>query len=64
MSGFTVAAAASFAVGLSIGVAMTVGITLAVADDTAVRVHAPPRPALPYQVQYGDRCIHGHCLHW
>lgn len=63
MSGFTVAAAASIAVGLSIGVATTIGITLAVADD-AVRVQAPPRPVLPYQVQYGDRCFHGHCLHW
>ncbi|ARR80447.1 hypothetical protein A5684_02580 [Mycobacterium intracellulare] len=64
MSGFTVAAAASIAVGLTIGVATTIGITLAVADDTAVPVQAPPRPAMPYQVQYGDRCFHGHCLHW
>ncbi|AFC56444.1 DUF2613 family protein [Mycobacterium paraintracellulare] len=64
MSGFTVAAAASIAAGLAVGIATTVGITLAVADDTAVRVQAPARPALPYQVQYGDRCFHGHCLHW
>jgi hypothetical protein len=64
MAGFTVAAAVSIAVGLSAGVATTVGITLAVAADTVVPVQAPPRPALPYQVEYGDRCVHGHCLHW
>lgn len=64
MAGFTVAAAVSVAVGLSAGVAMTVGITLAVADDTVLPVQVRPRPAPPYQVQYGDRCIHGHCLHW
>lgn len=64
MSGFTVAAAASIAAGLAVGIATTVGITLAVADDTAVPAQAPVRPALPYQVQYGVRCFHGHCLHW
>ncbi|CQD08908.1 putative small secreted protein [Mycobacterium europaeum] len=64
MTGFTLAAAASIAVGLSVGFATTVGVTLAVAE------HAAPvrgRPALPIplgpgQVQYGDRCFHGHCL--
>lgn len=64
MAGFTVAVAASIAVGLSIGVATTVGITLAAADDVVVPAQAPPRAAPPYQVEYGDRCIHGHCLHW
>ena len=67
MTGFTLAAAVSIAVGLCIGVATTVGITLAVADHSLVPVPSLQRPALPagpYQVEYGDRCFHGHCLHW
>ncbi|BBY39516.1 hypothetical protein MMAN_36500 [Mycobacterium mantenii] len=67
MTGFTLAAAVSIAVGLSVGVAATVGITLAVADHSLVPVPSLQRPALPagpYQVEYGDRCWHGHCLHW
>jgi hypothetical protein len=67
MNGFTLAAAVSVAVGLSVGVATTVGITLAVADHSLVQVPTVQRPALPaglYQVEYGDRCVHGHCLHW
>ncbi|RAU96182.1 hypothetical protein DQP58_10570 [Mycobacterium colombiense] len=67
MTGFTWAAAVSVAVGLSAGVATTVGITLAVADQSLVSVPSLQRPALPeapYQVEYGDRCFHGHCLHW
>ncbi len=67
MNRFTLAAAVSVAVGLSVGVATTVGITLAVADHSLVQVPALQRPALPAdpnQVEYGDRCIHGHCLHW
>lgn len=67
MTGFTLAAAVSIAVGLSVGVATTVGITLAVADQRLVPVPSLQRPALPpgpYQVEYGDRCFHGHCLHW
>jgi Protein of unknown function (DUF2613) len=65
MTGFAVAAAASIAVGLSVGVATTVGVTLAVADHgvSAVRGRpAPLDPLGPHQVQYGDRCFHGHCL--
>jgi len=67
MNRFTLAAAVSVAVGLSAGVATTVGITLAVADHSLVQVPTLQRPALPtapYQVEYGDRCVHGHCLHW
>jgi hypothetical protein len=67
MNGFTLAAAVSVAVGLCVGVATTVGITLAVADHSLVQVPTVQRPVLPagpYQVEYGDRCIHGHCLHW
>lgn len=63
MTGFALAAAASVVVGLSVGVATTVGVTLAVADHGAVRGGPPvPRPLGPHQVQYGDRCFHGHCL--
>jgi hypothetical protein len=64
-TGFTVAAATSIAVGLSIGVATTVGVTLAVADHGVAAVRgrpAPLNPLGPHQVQYGDRCFHGHCL--
>ncbi|ORA16017.1 DUF2613 family protein [Mycobacterium arosiense] len=67
MTGFGLAAAVSIAVGLSVGVATTVGITLAVADQSLMSVPSLRRPALPagpYQVEYGDRCFHGHCLHW
>ncbi|OBG58561.1 MULTISPECIES: DUF2613 domain-containing protein [unclassified Mycobacterium] len=65
MTGFTLAAAASIAVGLTVGVATTLGVTLAVADHGLTAV--PVRPAAliplePHLVQYGDRCFHGHCL--
>ncbi|WP_374023340.1 DUF2613 family protein [Mycobacterium sp. HNNTM2301] len=65
MTGFPLAAAASIAVGLTVGVATTLGVTPAVADHgvTAVRVRpAAPNPLEPHLVQYGDRCFHGHCL--
>ncbi len=65
MTGFTLAAAASIAVGLSVGVATTVGVTLAVADHGPVPVRGRPALLNPlglHQVQYGDRCFHGHCL--
>ncbi len=60
MTGFTLAAA-SIAVGVSIGAATTVGVTLAVTDRPTAPAQPPP-PSAPYQVQYGDRCFHGHCL--
>lgn len=65
MTGFTMAAAASIAVGLSVGAATTLGVTVAVADHGAAPARG--RPAVlnqlgPHQVQYGDRCFHGHCL--
>lgn len=66
MAGFTVAATASVAAGLVLGVAATIGVTLAAesyADHGATPVQSPP-PAALNSVQYGDRCIHGHCLHW
>jgi hypothetical protein len=47
MTGFTLAAAASIAAGLSIGAAATVGVTLAVEDHDvtpAQRVPTPPAP--------------------
>jgi hypothetical protein len=65
MAGFTLAAAASIAVGLSMGAAATVGVTLALDDDdmTSARLQTPARnPSGPYLVEYGDRCFHGHCL--
>jgi hypothetical protein len=65
MGGVTLAAAASIAVGLSIGAAANVGATLsldALEVRTAVPAQAPPAPSGPNLVQYGDRCFHGHCL--
>jgi hypothetical protein len=65
MPGFTLAAAASIAVGLSVGAVATVGVTLAVEGHDAVPAQNPPaprNPSGPYLVGYGDRCYHGHCL--
>jgi hypothetical protein len=65
MAGFSLVAAASIAVGLSIGTAAAVGVTLAVADQSVAPVQTRPAPSSlsgPYQVDYGDRCFHGHCL--
>lgn len=62
MTGFTLAAAASMAVGLSIGAAATVGVTLALETDSVAPPQSPPTPSGAYLVDYGDRCIHGHCL--
>jgi hypothetical protein len=62
MTGFTLAAVASIAVGLSVGAVATVGVTLA-ADDMAP-AHGPPAPSVAHLVGYGDRCWHGHCIPW
>lgn len=67
MAGFTLAATASVAAGLVLGVAATFGVTLAAesyADHGPAPAQSAPRPAGPSVVEYGDRCIHGHCLHW
>ena len=53
MTGFTLAAAASIAVGLSIGAAATVGVTLALADDTAWRRCRRRRRREPYRALPG-----------
>ena len=62
MSGFTLAAAASIAAGLSIGAAAIVGVTLAVEDHDVARAQRVPTPSAPHLVEYGDRCYQGHCL--
>jgi Protein of unknown function (DUF2613) len=62
MSGFTLAAAASIAAGLSIGAAAIVGVTLAVEDDDVARAQRVRTPSAPHLVEYGDRCYQGHCL--
>ena len=70
MTGFTLAAAAGIAAGLMIGAAATVGVTLALdaaADDSRAPVQIAPAAhnlSVPYPVQYGDRCWHGHCVPW
>ncbi|MEY8018439.1 DUF2613 domain-containing protein [Mycobacterium servetii] len=59
MTRLLLAAAASMVAGLSIGAVTTVGVTLAVADHDMAPAQAPPAPARPAVVQYGDRCGHG-----
>ena len=57
MPGFTMAAAASIALGLSMGAAATVGVTLAVEGREAAPTPSPPAPRNPgpYLVDYGGR---------
>jgi hypothetical protein len=66
MPGFTVtAAAASIAVGLSMGAVATVGATLALEaleDRSIAPAQQQPSRLSPPLVPYGDRCYHGHCL--
>ncbi len=62
MTGLTLAAAASVAVGLSIGAAATIGVTLAADDHSLAPPSTVPAPSGPDLVQYGDRCDHGHCV--
>ena len=62
MTGFTLAAAASIAAGLSIGAVTTVGVTLAVEGHSTAPALGPPTRSAPYLVEYGDRCFHGYCL--
>ncbi len=62
MAGFALAAAASIAVGLSIGAAATIGVTLAAGEHSLAPASTVPTPSGPYPAQYGDRCDHGHCL--
>jgi hypothetical protein len=62
MSGFTLAAAASIAAGLSIGGVTIVGVTLAVEAYDVAQVQRALTPPAPHPVEYGDRCYQGHCL--
>lgn len=66
MTGFTVtAAAASIALGLSMGAAATVGVTVALEaleDHSITPAQPQPNRSSAHLVQYGDRCYHGHCL--
>lgn len=56
MPGFTLAAVASIAAGLSIGAAATVGVTLAAADEYApVQVVPAQAPVGLNSVEYGGR---------
>ncbi|ULL09175.1 hypothetical protein CKW46_04855 [Mycobacterium liflandii] len=61
MPGFTLAAAASIAAGLSIGAAATVGLTLVVHSGSTVSTDVPSDPSAPTIVEYGDRCLHDYC---
>jgi hypothetical protein len=62
MSGFTLAAAAGIAAGLSIGALTTVSVTLAVEAHDVARAQRARTPPAPHPVEYGDRCYRGYCL--
>ncbi len=61
MPGFTLAAVASIAAGLSIGAAATVGVTLVVAHGSMAPTQGVPVPVVSTVVQYGDRCFSDYC---
>jgi hypothetical protein len=63
VTGFSLTALASIAVGLTIGATATVGATLVLEDqdDVAPSQHVPASSA-PHLLNYGDRCYHGHCV--
>jgi hypothetical protein len=62
VTGFSLAAAASIAAGLSLGAAATVGVTLAVEHHNVAPAQNVPTPSAPHLVEYGDRCYHGYCV--
>jgi hypothetical protein len=56
-------AAASIVAGLVLGAAAVFAVTLVVQRDAeAAKPARDPGPSVLNAVQYGDRCIHGHCL--
>ncbi len=63
MTGFSLAALASLAAGVSIGAVATVGVTIVLEDHGDV---APAQrvsvSSTPHLLNYGDRCYHGHCI--
>jgi hypothetical protein len=61
MAGFSLAAAASIAAGLSLGAAATVGMTLVVQDGKTAPGQGVPSAPMSTIVQYGDRCQHQRC---
>ncbi|KAA1251929.1 DUF2613 family protein [Mycobacterium simiae] len=61
MPGFTLAAAASIAAGLSIGAAATVGVTLVVRGVSMAPGQGVPAPAVTTVAPYGDRCVRDYC---
>jgi hypothetical protein len=62
VTGFSLAALASIAAGLSIGAAATVGVTLVLEDHDVPPAQRMPAPSAPHLLNYGDRCYHGHCI--
>jgi hypothetical protein len=56
-------AAASIVAGLVLGAGAVFGVTLVVQQDArAAKPPGGPSPSVLNLVEYGDRCIHGHCL--
>jgi hypothetical protein len=59
---FVLPALASVAAGLLLGAAAVLGITLVAQGDTETFNQRYERSTGPNQVQYGDRCLFGHCF--
>ena len=59
---FVLPALASVTDGLLLGAAAVLGITLIAQGDTETFNQGYERSTGPNQVQYGDRCLHGHCF--
>jgi hypothetical protein len=56
-------AMASIVAGLVLGAVAVFGVTLVVEQDArAAKPQGDPNPSVLNLVQYGDRCVHGHCL--
>ena len=63
MNQFALRAVASIVAGIALGAAAVLGVTLALQQDSrAAQPQGDPNPSVSNLVEYGDRCVHGHCL--
>ena len=59
---FALLAVASIAAGLLFGAAAVLGVTLVAQGDTETFNQGYEQSTGHTPVQYGDRCLHGHCF--
>lgn len=63
MNRFVLPAAASVLAGLLLGAATVLGVTLvAESEDEPTLTQGYEQSTVSSRVEYGDRCIHGHCI--